>query len=58
MNPCETCGAEMYPSNGERVCRLCRKGIAGFEPGRVIYRDGEQLTECHPDPLFKRSAAR
>jgi len=57
MNPCETCGAEMYPSNGERVCRLCRKGIAGFEPGRVIYKD-EQLTECRPDPLFKRSAAR
>ena len=42
MNLCVECGAEMHPANGEDTCRLCRKNIAGFAPGRVIYADEQK----------------
>jgi uncharacterized Zn finger protein (UPF0148 family) len=41
MNPCDQCGSDIYPSNGERVCRLCERGIVAFEPGRIVYRSEE-----------------
>jgi predicted amidophosphoribosyltransferase len=39
---CSECGKPLYPSADEDRCRLCIAGIAGFAPGRVIYRKQKQ----------------
>jgi hypothetical protein len=38
MALCTDCGKPLFPSGDYDTCRLCRENIAGFEPGRIIYR--------------------